>query len=585
MVEPALNSLAETAKAGIQFTERMDGYFSTSVKNADFELGEKQGKSDRSPLGFLLTIASDDLDKMIADPKHEARASGTVTAPALSLFPMTVTEGAFNLFCPDLSHVETSNMFYRMKMTSKEGKDFFLSGFKVVKTDPAARAWPELSTLYVTVYAGSDDKAPISGCGILHILPEDFLKQLTTFRVTNAPDMAQQLEAMSRFGRFFAGVCWETYGGIFVPPAVFEPNAQPRQKRPLKVSAPIIYPFTTSDGVELRLTRYQGGNKGPVILSHGLGVSSLIFAIDTIGTNLLEYLFAAGYDVWLLDLRVSIALPAAELQSDGDDVATKDYPAAVQKVKEITAASSVQFVAHCWGSTTFTMAMLSGLEGVRSAVCSQVSTHIVAPRSTHLKTGLHMATFLDGIHIDSLTAYSGKPETLVSKVYDDGLQVYADALRQRCKSACCHRITFMYAPLYQHPQLNDATHNTLHEMFGVASIRAFEHLSLLTNKGHLVDFHGNDVYLPHLDRMAIPICFIHGAENECFLPESTEITCNLLSAQNGSALYTRHVVPGYGHIDCIFGDRAAQDVYPFILDHLEKTNMRTASVQSASTRT
>ncbi|MGH9343176.1 MAG: alpha/beta hydrolase [Terriglobia bacterium] len=585
MVEPALNSLVETAKAGIQFTERMAGYFSTSVKDADFELGEKEGKSDRSPLEFLLTIASDDLDGMIADPKHEAQASGTVTAPALSSSPMMVTEGAFNLFCPDPNHVETSNMIYRMKMTSKEGKGFFLSGFKVVKTDPATRAWPELSTLYVTVYAGSDDKAPISGRGILHILPEDFLKQLTTLHVTNAPDMAQRLEAMSRFGRFFAGECWETYGGIFVPPAVFEPNAQPRQKRPLKVSAPTIYPFTTSDGVELRLTRYQGGSKGPVILSHGLGVSSLIFAIDTIDTNLLEYLFAAGYDVWLLDLRVSIALPAAGLQSDGDDVATKDYPAAVQKVKEITAASSVQFVAHCWGSTTFTMAMLSGLEGVRSAVCSQVSTHIVAPRSTHLKTGLYMANFLGSVHIDSLTAYSGKPETLVSKVYDDGLQIYADALKQRCKSACCHRITFMYAPLYQHPQLNEATHNTLHEMFGVASIRAFEHLSLLTNKGHLVDFHGNDVYLPHLDRMAIPICFIHGAENECFLPESTEITCNVLSAKNGPGLYTRHVIPGYGHIDCIFGDRAAQDVYPFILEHLEKTNVQTASAQSASTRT
>ncbi|MGH9377626.1 MAG: alpha/beta hydrolase [Terriglobia bacterium] len=584
MAKPAPTSLADTAKMGIQFTERMTGYFSTSVKGADFERGAAEGKAGPSPLEFVLTIASDDLDGMIADPKHGAQMSGTVSAPALLPSPLTVTEGAFSLFCPDPSHVETSNMIYRMKMSSKEGKSFFFSGFKVVKTDPATRAWPELSTLYVTIYAGSDDQAPAAGCGVLHILPEDFLKQLTTFQVTNAPTIAQRLEAMSRFGRFFAGVCWETYGGIFVPPAVFEPNAQPRQKRPLRVSAPIVYPFTTSDGVELRLTRYQGGSKGPVILSHGLGVSSLIFAIDTIDTNLLEYLFAGGYDVWLLDFRVSIALPASELQSSGDDVATKDYPAAVQKVREVTGASSVQFVAHCWGSTTFTMAMLAGLEGVRSAVCSQVSTHIVAPHSTHLKTGLHVASFLGDIHVDSLTAYSGKRETLVSKVYDDGVQLYADALNQRCRSACCHRITFMYAPLYQHPQLNQATHDTLHEMFGVANIRSFEHLSLLTNKGHLADFSGNDVYLPHLDRMAIPICFIHGAENECFLPESTEITYNLLGAKNGPGMYTRRVIPGYGHIDCIFGDHAAEDVYPFILEHLEKTNVRAAGVQSASTR-
>ena len=84
--------------------------------------------------------------------------------------------------------------------------------------------------------------------------------------------------------------------------------------------------FKTIDGVGLRLTRYQGGTKGPVVLSHGLGVSSLIFSMDTIETNLLEYLFAQGYDVWLLDYRSSIALPAATLQSSGDDVASKDYP-------------------------------------------------------------------------------------------------------------------------------------------------------------------------------------------------------------------------------------------------------------------
>ena len=42
------------------------------------------------------------------------------------------------------------------------------------------------------------------------------------------------------------------------------------------------------------------------MLSHGLGVSSRIFTIDTIDTNLAEYLVAAGYDVWALDYRASV---------------------------------------------------------------------------------------------------------------------------------------------------------------------------------------------------------------------------------------------------------------------------------------
>jgi cholesterol oxidase len=94
-------------------------------------------------------------------------------------------------------------------------------------------------------------------------------------------------------------------------------------------------------------------------------------------------------------------------------------------------------------------------------------------------------------------------------------------------------------------------------------------LAALVRQGHLVAANGDEIYMPHLERLAIPICFIHGAENNCFLPESTQLTVNLLSETNGSKFYSRHVIPNYGHIDCIYGKNAATDVYPFILNHLE----------------
>ena len=103
-------------------------------------------------------------------------------------------------------------------------------------------------------------------------------------------------------------------------------------------------------------------------------------------------------------------------------------------------------------------------------------------------------------------------------------------------------------------------------------MQCFEHLARICRTGHLVDFNGKDVYLPHLDRLALPITFIHGADNECFLPESTALTFDDLCKRNGKALYNRHVIPGYGHIDCIFGKNAATDVYPFILDALDAGN-------------
>ena len=130
-------------------------------------------------------------------------------------------------------------------------------------------------------------------------------------------------------------------------------------------------------------------------------------------------------------------------------------------------------------------------------------------------------------------------------------------------------MTFLYAPIFEHDQLNAATHDNLHELFGVASISNFEHLGKMTRAGKIVNAKGEDVYLPHVERMAIPIAFIHGAENELWLPDSTRHTYEWLCEANGKELYSRYLIPRYGHIDCIFGKNASHDVYPVILKHLE----------------
>jgi cholesterol oxidase len=509
---------------------------------------------------------------MLSNPQHPAKMNGTATAPALSDKPLSVRDGVFQLFVQDPANVNTRNMNYRMTMTAADGRSWFFTGFKVVHPNPVWDIWHDTSTLYITVYDGADDKAPVFGKGVLHILPADFAKQMTTLQVTNAANLADALTQTARFGHFFAGVLFDVYGGIFSQSTVFDPNAPPRQKRPLRADAPTVYAFPAKDGVALRLTRYQGGSKGPVILSHGLGVSSLIFSTDTIDTNLLEFLFANGYDVWLLDFRDSIALPASSSEWSGDDVAKYDYPAAVDYVRQVTGAKDVQMVVHCWGSTTFFMSMLAGLQGVRSVVASQIATHFVVPTMNKIRTGLHLPEFLDKIGVKSLTAYVDSHADWWNRLYDDSLRVYPVPADNLCNNPVCHRITFMYALLYEHSQLNQTTHeDALHEMFGIANIKSFEQISLMTRKGHIVAADGSEAYLPHLDRLKVPIAFIHGGSNACFLPESTQITYDTLCKANGSDLYSRHVVPNYGHIDCIYGKNAAIDIYPLMLDHLEKT--------------
>ncbi len=553
---------AKTKNIGLEFTETMRGRLSLKITD-DYE--RAFNSKDSSPFEFTLTIITENLAEMLSNPKHTAKIIGEVSIPALSKKPLQVSQGEFQLFVNDPEQIDTRKMSYKMRLDSIEGKSYEFDGFKLVHNDSGLDVWKDTTTLFVTIY----EKKKVCAKGILKILPADFMHQLTTFRILNTTDPVEILKAKAQFGSFFGGVIYQTYGDKLAKNSFFDPQAPSRNKRTLRVNAPEMFFFNTADQQQLRLTRYQGGSKGPVILAHGLGVSSLIFSIDTIETNLLEYLFENGYDVWLLDFRASIELPAANTQFSADEIALYDYPAAVAKVLEITKAPDVQMVAHCYGATTLCMAMLAGLKGVRSILFSQIAAHVVAPKETKIKAGLHVPSFLKKLGISSLTAYADKNENWQEKLFDEFLKLTPISPEERCRSAVCHRISFLYGPLYEHSQLNSATHDCLHEMFGLANIKSFEHLTLMVRKGHVVNADGKETYMPHFDRLSLPITFIHGTENQCFLPESTELTYQALREKNNPSLYARHLIPNYGHIDCIFGKNASKDVYPYILDHLE----------------
>jgi len=242
-----------------------------------------------------LTIVSGDLDELMGNPDHKARVGGRVTAAEVSPQPMKVTSGEFSL----------ASKTYRITLASSSGNVYRLVGSR------------EAAALLVTVYDGAVEGGAVLLKETLRLQPRELLRQLTTLRVTNAAGTKERLAAAARFGRALAGDLYEVYGGV----------ADGRKKRPLRVNAPTIYPLGGADGARPRLIRYEGGAHGPVLLSHNSGMSSLVFSIDTIETNLVEFLFAHSYDVWVLDAV------------DGFD---RDL--AVAKVKEITRTAKVRIL-------------------------------------------------------------------------------------------------------------------------------------------------------------------------------------------------------------------------------------------------
>ena len=124
-----------------------------------------------------------------------------------------------------------------------------------------------------------------------------------------------------------------------------------------------VHSVPTSDGAEVKLTRYKFGTKGPLVLAPGYGNAARAFAIDTVPKNWVQYLGEHGYDVWLLDYRASPELQASFTQFTVDDIAMRDWPAAIDTVRRETGQDSVQAMGHCVGGLSLFMAIGGGMQG------------------------------------------------------------------------------------------------------------------------------------------------------------------------------------------------------------------------------
>jgi cholesterol oxidase len=192
----------------LAFTEEMKGY--VSFGEPDFDSGFRAGKDAGMAFMFHLTIATEDLDRFIADAQHTAVARGWIESDAFG-GRLLVSEGVFNLFVDQGPGYK--RMLYRLQFADGEQHPLTMTGFKEVRHEHGLDVWSETTTLFTRVLeghieSGQDAGAQVVAGGILHIHPLDFARQLTTFRV----EPAHRVDAIARFGGLFAGELWSVYG-------------------------------------------------------------------------------------------------------------------------------------------------------------------------------------------------------------------------------------------------------------------------------------------------------------------------------------------------------------------------------------
>lgn len=204
VAEPAADALS------VSFTEEMSG--AVAIGEQDPDAGYERAQRDGESLMFHLTIESEDVERMLRDPEHDAPARGWIEAPALG-GRLPVEHGRFNLFV-DVDGPLRKEMRYRLFFRDAAGHELTLAGVKYVHDDPGADAWTDTTTLFVKLLAGhaaEGEDAPVVGAGILRISPAAFARQLTTFR-GSGPGLLSGVQAVALFGWAFAGDLVTVYG-------------------------------------------------------------------------------------------------------------------------------------------------------------------------------------------------------------------------------------------------------------------------------------------------------------------------------------------------------------------------------------
>src|SRR6476646_9136273 len=263
------------------------------------------------------------------------------------------------------------------------------------------------------------------------------------------------------------------------------------------------HPVTTSDGTEIRLAHYALGSKGPIVLAPGYGNAARAFAVDTVPKNYVQFLGEHGYDVWLLDYRASPDLEASRTQFTVDDIAMRDWPAAIAAVRRHTGADSVQAMGHCVGGLSLFMAVGGGLEGLRSAHFSALAGHPIPTVGNRIRAGVRLATLFRKLGIDGLnTEYD--PRSLPDRAVE--LLMRAMPFRHVYDNPVARRIYFIYGDVYRYENINAPTmEQAVPSFFGNGNITFFEHISLMIRASAARAARGRDAYLANADAYRFPM--------------------------------------------------------------------------------
>lgn len=488
-----------------------------------------------------------------------------------------------------------------------------IHGDKVLGYSEEPRLWPALLNLELTI---DDRKARDSSSTRLTVNIEHLLEP-GLLQIQKSANLPQSLLFAGGVAAFFMRSVFAT--NFWELAALEYPDTTPHRPRPpvLKTRThtvdPVHYPLTvplrlpgqddSGKSIELKLTRYPQPDRKPVLLIHGLAQGSQIFWTGG-ERSLAAYCyekgefegFENGYDVWLLDYRLSnLVLPGlfddpdlaekADQDWSMDEIAQLDIPEAINRIYAET-GQKVLVIAHCVGACTLAMAALSQdklHEKIEAAVCNAIHPWVIASPANRFrnKFGNFFREYVPGGLLDAIPTKenAGAMQNVIDRLAyglaklneqpEDEHRSFDD--EDTIAQGICDRMTFLYGRMWNHKNLSRETHSEFAQMLGPAPSGVYQHLYYYNQLQRVTDRDGENHYLQHgliQSRWTFPVLFVHGEDSRVFNPHSARRSAlrlrNNLWTINENLVSKIHyrLYEGYGHMDVIFGKDAHNKCYP-----------------------
>ena len=302
--------------------------------------------------------------------------------------------------------------------------------------------------------------------------------------------------------------------------------------------------YQAADGWEAPLLRYPprpGGSGEPLLLAHGLGTGTV--ALDFRETrSLARAAWSRGYDVYLLSHRGDRgSVPPTRARSfDFDDIVDLDLPAALAAVRRVNGAERVLWLGHAMGGQLlYGHLARGGAEDLVAGIALCAPVRFEPPHSAARVAAIAARLLPPGWRIPA----RGMHRLLAPFGAPGGLQALAD----------------------------DTEGADLRGLMldGMENLEAglVRQVARWVSTGSMCDRHDRFDYVAALTGMRLPMMVVAAGGDRTCSPAAARPAALAMDARQ---LRWEELDGGWGHLDVLVGRRAADELFPLLLDWLDE---------------